>query len=94
MGTTEKATEPAGASRSAEAGESKSAEAARHLVRLNVLVNRWREGKLVLVRSDDVIPDWTNRERTGRSLHSSTFQLNLSALRDIGGALRGCLGGV
>ena len=30
----------------------------------------------------------------GRGLHSPTFQLNLSALCGIGGASRGCLGGV
>ena len=30
----------------------------------------------------------------GRSLHSSTFQLNVSAFREIRGAFRGCLGGV
>jgi len=30
----------------------------------------------------------------GRGLHSSTFQHNLSALCQIGGAFRGCLGGV
>ena len=29
---------------------------------------------------------------TGRGLHSSTFQLNLSAFCGIGGAFRGCLG--
>ena len=29
-----------------------------------------------------------------RGLHSSTFQLNISAFCGIGGALRGCLGGV
>ena len=30
----------------------------------------------------------------GRGLHSSTFQLNLSAFCGIGGTFRGCLGGV
>jgi hypothetical protein len=30
----------------------------------------------------------------GRGLHSSTFQLSLSAFCGIGGAFRGCLGGV
>jgi len=30
----------------------------------------------------------------GRGLHSSTFRVNLSAFCGIGGALRGCLGGV
>ena len=30
----------------------------------------------------------------GRGLHSSTFQLNVSALRGIGGAFKGCSGGV
>jgi hypothetical protein len=30
----------------------------------------------------------------GRGLHSSTFRLNLCAFRGIGGAFRGCLGGV
>jgi len=30
----------------------------------------------------------------GRGLHSSTFRLNVSAVRGIGGALRGCLGDV
>jgi hypothetical protein len=30
----------------------------------------------------------------GRGLHSSTFRLNVSAFRGIGGASRGCVGGV
>jgi len=30
-------------------------------------------------------------EELGRGLHSSTFQLNLSALYGIGGARRGCV---
>ena len=30
----------------------------------------------------------------GRGLHSSTFRLNVSTLCGIGGAFRGCLGGV
>ena len=30
----------------------------------------------------------------GRRLHSSTFRLNVSAFDGIGGAFRGCLGGV
>jgi len=30
----------------------------------------------------------------GRGLHSSTFQLNVSALCCIGGVFRGCVGGV
>jgi hypothetical protein len=30
----------------------------------------------------------------GRGVHLSTFQLNVSASRGIGGAFRGCLGGV
>jgi len=34
------------------------------------------------------------RAAVGRGLHSSTFRLNVSALYGIGGALRGCLGGV
>jgi hypothetical protein len=31
---------------------------------------------------------------TGRGLHSSTFWLNVSAFCGVGGAFRGCLGGV
>ena len=46
--------------------------------------------------------DFSEFERTyalifgalGRGLHSSTSQLNLSAFRGIGGALRGCVRGV
>jgi len=30
----------------------------------------------------------------GRGLHSSTFRLNVSAFCGIGGAFRGCVGGV
>jgi len=30
----------------------------------------------------------------GRGLHSSTFRLNVSTFCGIGGALRGCVGGV
>jgi len=33
-------------------------------------------------------------ERTGRGLHSSTVQLNLSVFCVTGGAVRGCFGGV
>jgi len=35
------------------------------------------------------VPDAAGQEATGRGLHSSTFQLNLSALYGIGGARRG-----
>jgi hypothetical protein len=34
---------------------------------------------------------WSTTLPAGRCLHSSTFQLNLSALYGIGGARRGCL---
>jgi hypothetical protein len=37
-------------------------------------------------------PFWA--EATGRALHSSTLQLNLSAFFVTGGAVRGCFGGV
>ena len=36
------------------------------LNRLNETVSRWREPRLVVVKSHSVIPDWTNRERTVR----------------------------
>jgi len=40
-------------------------------------------------------PEWVRREMVwGRGLRSFTFRLNLSAFCGIGGALRGCLGGV
>lgn len=38
------------------------------VVRLNELLERWRVGPLVSVRSCDVCPDWTNRAQTGLSL--------------------------
>jgi hypothetical protein len=34
---------------------------------------------------------WPKVLASGRGLHSSTFQLNLSALYGIGGARRGCV---
>jgi len=34
------------------------------------------------------------RRNPGRGLHSSTFRLNISVFCGIGGAFRGCLGGV
>mmetsp|Transcript_153307 Transcript_153307/g.491599 ORF Transcript_153307/g.491599 Transcript_153307/m.491599 type:complete len:364 (+) Transcript_153307:150-1241(+) len=36
--------------------------------RLNELMDRWREGPLVRVRSCDICPDWTNRAQTGLSV--------------------------
>lgn len=64
-------------------GDGDEDEMARQLTRLNALINEWRcreheqegdgggggnGGGLVLVRCADVLPDWTNRERTGVSL--------------------------
>jgi len=39
-------------------------------------------------------PDAGGEPIVGRGLHSSTFQLNLSAFSETGGAVRGCFGGV
>jgi hypothetical protein len=39
----------------------------------------------------DGVPMWTLEGVEGRGLHSSTFQLNLSALYGTGGARRGCV---
>ena len=41
--------------------------------RLSELINRWREDGMVGVRSCDIIPDATNRERTGLSLEHVHF---------------------
>mmetsp|Transcript_65007 Transcript_65007/g.107781 ORF Transcript_65007/g.107781 Transcript_65007/m.107781 type:complete len:388 (-) Transcript_65007:71-1234(-) len=38
------------------------------VAQLNALIQRWREGPLVRVRSCDICPDWTNRAQTGLSL--------------------------
>lgn len=38
------------------------------VLRLNALIERWREGPLVRVRSSEICPDWTNRAQTGLSL--------------------------
>jgi len=38
------------------------------VARLNALIERWRVGPLVRVRSDDICPDWTNRAQTGLSV--------------------------
>mmetsp|Transcript_72357 Transcript_72357/g.182526 ORF Transcript_72357/g.182526 Transcript_72357/m.182526 type:complete len:378 (-) Transcript_72357:95-1228(-) len=38
------------------------------VLRLNSLIERWRVGPLVRVRSCDICPDWTNRAQTGLSL--------------------------
>lgn len=68
--------------RLAMTGDGAEAEMARQLTRLNALINEWRcrervqkddgggggGGGLELVRCSDVLPDWTNRERTGVSL--------------------------
>lgn len=58
-------------------GDGDEDEMRRQLVRLNALLNQWRCRRgagggrgdgLELVRAEDVVPDWTNRERTGVSL--------------------------
>jgi len=46
--------------------------------------------RLVVVEDCEGHPVW----RAGRGSHSFTFQLNVSAFCEIGGAFRGCLGGV
>lgn len=38
------------------------------VARLNALIEQWREGPLVRVRSSDICPDWTNRAETGLSV--------------------------
>mmetsp|Transcript_139558 Transcript_139558/g.434102 ORF Transcript_139558/g.434102 Transcript_139558/m.434102 type:complete len:408 (+) Transcript_139558:99-1322(+) len=38
------------------------------VARLNELMERWREGPPVRVRSCDICPDWTNRAETGLSV--------------------------
>jgi len=38
------------------------------MARLNELLDRWREGSLLRVRSCDICPDWTNRAQTGLSV--------------------------
>lgn len=38
------------------------------VAKLNALIERWRVGPLVRVRSCDICPDWTNRAQTGLSL--------------------------
>jgi len=38
------------------------------VLRLNALIERWRVGPLVRVRSCAICPDWTNRAQTGLSL--------------------------
>ena len=46
-------------------------------------------GDVPLKKQLDII--WSRFDVNGRGLHSSTFQLNLSALYGIGGARRGCV---
>ena len=49
----------------------------------------------ILKDSDDVLDAMPRlKQLRGRGLYSSTFRLNLSAFCGIGGAFRGCLGGV
>jgi len=38
------------------------------VVRLNAVIEKWREGPLIPVRSCDICPDWTNRAQTGLSV--------------------------
>mmetsp|Transcript_116691 Transcript_116691/g.371235 ORF Transcript_116691/g.371235 Transcript_116691/m.371235 type:complete len:368 (+) Transcript_116691:59-1162(+) len=38
------------------------------VVKLNLLIEKWRVGPLLRVRSCDICPDWTNRAQTGLSL--------------------------
>eukprot|EP00929_Paragymnodinium_shiwhaense_P031941 TRINITY_DN17789_c0_g1_i2.p1 TRINITY_DN17789_c0_g1~~TRINITY_DN17789_c0_g1_i2.p1 ORF type:complete len:398 (+),score=86.73 TRINITY_DN17789_c0_g1_i2:80-1195(+) len=38
------------------------------VLRLNALIERWRVGPLMRVRSDEICPDWTNRAQTGLSV--------------------------
>ena len=53
-------------------GDGDEGQMVEHLARLGELLNRWRctreGGGLVRVRCKEVIPDWTNRERTGVSM--------------------------
>jgi hypothetical protein len=53
----------------------------------------WGEVGATLYGGADEAEEKPQRVR-GRGLHSSTFWLNLSAFCGIGGAFRGCLGGV
>lgn len=38
------------------------------VTRLNELIRKWREERLVVVKSCDICPDWTNRAQTGLSV--------------------------
>jgi len=38
------------------------------VVRLNAVIENWREGPLIRVRSSAICPDWTNRAQTGLSV--------------------------
>lgn len=38
------------------------------VVRLNLVIEKWREGPLIPIRSCDICPDWTNRAQTGLSV--------------------------
>jgi len=55
---------------------------------------------LVVAHLKDILQEQIASKRArferllGMGLHSSTFRLNVSAFCGIGGALRGCLGGV
>lgn len=44
------------------------ANEAEAVVRLNRLIEEWREGPLTMVKSSDICPDWTNRAQTGLSV--------------------------
>jgi len=47
-----------------------------------------------LRREEELTKQLSGGDHGGRGLHSSTFQLNLSASCGIGGAFSGCLGAV
>mmetsp|Transcript_107 Transcript_107/g.107 ORF Transcript_107/g.107 Transcript_107/m.107 type:complete len:251 (+) Transcript_107:60-812(+) len=56
-----------------------AAQLDRDVLELKELIERWREPDMIPIRSDKIIPDWTNRERTGLSLeHIHNIATNMA----------------
>lgn len=60
------------------------------VVQLNELIEQWREGPLVRVRSCDICPDWTNRAQTGLSVDHVHYVATNIATWGFKSRRRGC----
>jgi hypothetical protein len=59
------------------------------VVRLNELIQRWREGPAIRVRSCDICPDWSNRAETGLSVDHVHYVASMMAAQGFKSRRRG-----